>query len=70
MTLNISARNKFYGIVDSINQDEINTELVIDIGNNEKIASIITSSSAERLKIEKGSQVSAIIKASDVIIGK
>ena len=70
MALNISARNKFYGIVDSINQDEINTELVIDIGNSEKIASIITSSSAERLKIEKGSQVSAIIKASDVIIGK
>lgn len=70
MPLNISARNKFDGIVDSINQDEINTELVIDIGNSEKIASIITSSSAERLKIGKGSQVSAIIKASDVIIGK
>lgn len=70
ITLNISARNKFDGIVDSINQDEINAELVIDIGNSEKIASIITSSSLERLKIEKGSQVSAIIKASDVIIGK
>ena len=70
ITLNISARNKFQGTVDSINQDEINTELVIDIGNNDKIASVITSSSFERLKIEKGTQVSAIIKASDVIIGK
>ena len=70
ITLNISARNKFQGVIDSVNQDEINTELVIDIGNSEKIASIITSSSFERLKIEIGSQVSAIIKASDVIIGK
>ena len=42
ITLNISARNKFQGTVDSINQDEINTELVIDIGNNDKIASVIT----------------------------
>ena len=70
ITLNISARNKFQGTVDSINQDEINTELVIDIGNNDKIASVITTNSFERLKIGIGSQVSAIIKASDVIIGK
>ncbi len=70
ITLNISARNKFQGTVDSVNKDEINTELIIDIGNSDKIASVITTSSYERLKMDIGTQVSAIIKASDVIIGK
>lgn len=70
ITLNISARNKFQGTIDSVNKDEINTELIIDIGNSDKIASVITTSSFERLKIDIGTQVSAIIKASDVIIGK
>ena len=70
ITLNISARNKFQGTIDSVNKDEINTELIIDIGNSDKIASVITTSSYERLKMDIGTQVSAIIKASDVIIGK
>jgi molybdate transport system regulatory protein len=70
ISLNISARNKFQGTIDSIHKGEINTELIIDIGNSDKIASIITTSSFERLKIDKGAHVSAIIKASDIIIGK
>ena len=52
--LNISARNKFSGTIDSINQGEINSELVIDIGNGDKIASVITTNSIETLnKIKK-----------------
>ena len=70
ITLNISARNKFQGSVDSIHQGEINSELIIDIGNGDKIASIITSNSIEGLGIKEGMQVSAIIKASDVMLGK
>lgn len=70
ISLNISARNKFQGTVDSINQGEINSELIIDIGNGDKIASVITTNSIDRLTIKEGAQVSAIIKASDVMIGK
>lgn len=70
ITLNISARNKLQGVIDSVNQGEINSELIIDIGNGDKLASIITTNSIERLNIKKGAQVSAIIKASDVMIGK
>ena len=66
----ITSINKFQGTIDSVNKDEINTELIIDIGNSDKIASVITTSSFERLKIGMGTKVSAIIKASDVIIGK
>lgn len=70
ISLNISARNKLQGKVDSIQQGEINSELIIDIGNGDKIASIITSNSIEGLSIKEGMQVSAIIKASDVMLGK
>lgn len=70
ISLNISARNKFQGTIDSIHKGEINSELIIDIGNGDKIASIITSNSIDRLNIKEGIQVSAIIKASDIMIGK
>jgi molybdate transport system regulatory protein len=70
ISLNISARNKFEAIVDSINKGEINSEVVLDIGNGDKIASIITTSSLENLDLKKGTQASAIIKSSDIMIGK
>ena len=38
--------------VDSINKGEINSELIIDIGNGDKVASIITSNSIDNLKIK------------------
>ena len=69
-SLNVSARNIFQGAVEYVNQGEINSEIIIDIGNNDKIASVITTSSVNRLNIKEGAQVSAIIKASDVMIGK
>jgi molybdate transport system regulatory protein len=69
-SLNISARNKIDGIIEYINKGDVNSEVVIDIGNEDKIASVITTTSLENLKLKKGSQVSAIIKSSDVMIGK
>lgn len=68
--LNISASNQFQGIIENINISEINSEVIIDIGNEEKIATIITTSSVKKLKLEIGSKVQAIIKASDIMIGK
>ena len=70
IALNISARNKFLGTVDTINKGEINSELIIDIGNGDKIASIITTNSIESLNIQEKKEVCAIIKASDVMLGK
>lgn len=70
LTLNISARNKFQGEIISINEGEINSEVVIDIGNSDKIASVVTSNSIKNLELKNHSNVSAIIKASDIMIGK
>lgn len=68
--LNISARNKFNGVIEAINEGEINSELIINIGNEDKIASIITTNSIKTLNLNIGSKICAIIKASDVMIGK
>lgn len=69
-SLNISARNQFFGVVDFVNQDEVNCEVLIDIGNADKIASVITTNSAKNLNLEVGTKVCAVIKSSDVMIGK
>ena len=70
ITLNISARNKFQGVVDNVFQGEINSEVIMDIGNGDKIASIITTNSVNNLGLKTGTNLSAIIKASDIMIGK
>jgi molybdopterin-binding protein len=63
----ISARNQFRGVVKSIRQGGVMTEVVIDIGGHE-IVSLISTSSAKRLKLKKGKEAVAVIKATEVII--
>jgi molybdate transport system regulatory protein len=69
LTLNISARNKFQGKIEKITLGEVNGEVVIDIGGD-MIASVITSDAVKSLELKTGDEVSAIIKSSDVMIGK
>ena len=70
INLNISARNKFQGVINSISKGEISSEVILDIGNGDKLASVITTSSVDSLGLKKGAHASAIIKASDIMIGK
>jgi molybdate transport system regulatory protein len=67
--ISISARNRLKGRVDKINISDINSEVVIDIGGD-IVASIITTDSIKSMDIKKGDHITAIIKSSDVIIGK
>ncbi len=68
--LNISARNRLKGSIDTINLGQVNAELIIDIGLGDKIASVITANSVSSLGLKVGSEVSGVIKSSDVMIGK
>ncbi len=70
LTLNISARNKFQGTIEKLHTGEVNAEVIIGIGSSDKIASVITANSIDSLKLKEGMEVSAIIKATDVMIGK
>jgi len=70
INLSISARNKFQGVITDIILGDINSEILIDIGNGDKIATVITKNSTENLDLKVGDSVLAIIKSSDVMIGK
>jgi len=65
----ISARNVLKGKVKKVNHGAVNSEIIIELPGGIEIVSIITKSSAEKLGLKIGKEVSAIIKASNVMIG-
>ncbi|MBN2591460.1 MAG: TOBE domain-containing protein [Sedimentisphaerales bacterium] len=67
--LAISCRNNITGIIKKINPGKVNDEIIID-ANRTELVSVITKSSVERLKLVENMEVSALIKASNVIIMK
>lgn len=64
----LSARNQFAGKIVSIKIGAVMAEVTIDIGGGHQIVSLISGSSAKRLKLKKGSPAVAVIKATEVII--
>jgi molybdopterin-binding protein len=64
----LSARNQFKGKIVSLKTGSVMSEVVIDIGGGHQIVSLISASSAKRLKLRKGGQAVAVIKATEVII--
>ena len=67
--MELSARNQLRGTVKSVTLGNVMAEVVVDVGGQE-IASAITRTSAERLGLSEGDSVVAIIKATEVILGK
>jgi molybdopterin-binding protein len=66
--MKISARNVLKGKVKSIVHGAVTTEVVIALPGKTKVVSTITKTSAENLALKKGSEVYAVIKASNVMI--
>jgi len=67
--MKISARNALKGRVKKINAGAVNNEVVIELAGGTEIVSIITKASSGKLKLKKGTDVYAVIKASDVMVG-
>ncbi len=63
-----SARNQFSGSVTAVSKGAVNSDIVIDAGDGVQIGAIITNTSLDKLGIKTGSQVTAIFKASSVIV--
>jgi molybdopterin-binding protein len=66
--MELSARNQFKGKVVSINKGGVVAEVTVDIGNGQEIVSVITNGSVERLNLTVGSEVTAVIKATEVML--
>src|SRR5262245_3416123 len=67
--LEISARNRVRARIERIERDGLMAEVQVAIGD-QRLAAMITRSSADRLSLEVGDEVIAVIKATEVIIGK
>jgi len=65
----LSARNQFKGTVKDVKLGNVMAEVVVSVGSVEVVAAI-TRSSADRLGLKPGDTVTAIIKATDVMIDK
>lgn len=64
----ISARNVLKGKVKKVIHGAVNSEIIVQLPGGIEIASIITKVSAEKLKLKTGVEVSAIIKATNVML--
>lgn len=64
----ISARNILTGTIGSIVPGAVNDEITIDLPGGSTVTSIITSASVKRLGLIAGNEISAIIKATDVLL--
>lgn len=67
--MEISARNKLPGVVKEIKSGAILAKVTISVGGNE-ITSVITKDSADELDLKVGDKVFAIVKSTEVMVGK
>jgi len=68
--MQISARNQLPGRITAVRVGNIMAEVTIDIGNGKSLTAAITCGSAEALALKEGDQVTAIIKSTEIIVGK
>jgi molybdate transport system regulatory protein len=68
-SLEISARNRLRGKIARLSLDGLMAEVQVRIGEQE-LVSLITRSSAERLGLKVGDDVFAVIKSTEIMIGK
>jgi molybdopterin-binding protein len=64
----ISARNQLRGTVTKVSRGASIANVELDVGGQRIVASI-TVEAVDELAIAEGSEVTAVIKASDVMIG-
>ncbi|MFL5707190.1 MAG: molybdopterin-binding protein [Ktedonobacteraceae bacterium] len=70
MTVRFSARNQLKAKVTSVKLGTVMAEVIVELADGQQIVSAITRTSAEELGLKEGDEVLAIIKSTEVMIGK
>jgi len=68
--MKLSARNQLKGKIVDVTKGATTSHVRIDIGQGVIITSAITNEAVADLDLKKGDEAWAVIKASDVMIGK
>jgi len=65
----LSARNVLEGVVSKVLAGAVNSEVVLTLPGGSKVVASITKASVKTLGLKKGKKASAVIKASNVMVG-
>ncbi|MEE0935995.1 MAG: TOBE domain-containing protein [Methanobrevibacter sp.] len=68
--MELSARNQLKGKITNVDLGAVMANIKIEVTEPNTITAVITKESAERLGLTEGDDVTAIIKSTEVIIGK
>ena len=68
--MKISARNQIKGKISAVETGAVMAKVKIDIGGGNILTSLISKESVDDLALKIGDDVTAIIKSTEVIIGK
>lgn len=66
--LTLSARNKLSGTIIDINRGSVNAIVKVELPSNVVISSSITLEAVDELDLTVGTEVTAVVKASEVLI--
>ena len=68
--MQISARNVFEGKIENVEVGAVMANVKIKIESPQLVTAIITKESVENLGLKEGDTVSAIIKSTEIMVGK
>ena len=67
--MKLSARNQLVGTVTSVTRGPVTALVKVDVGGGQHVSATLTTEAADDLGLTQGSAVTAVFKASAVIIG-
>ncbi len=68
--MKLSARNQLTGKLVAVVRGQTTAHVRVDIGGGKIMTSSITNEAVDELGLREGDEVTVVIKASDVMIGK
>jgi molybdate transport system regulatory protein len=68
MSMKTTARNQFAGIVGAVDLGPVSAQVMLKLKSGDTITATMTADAARRLKLKKGKEALALIKASAVVL--
>ncbi len=66
--MKVSARNLIPGKIKEITMGPVNAEVVVEVAPGIEVVSVITAHSVKSMGLKQGSEVKAMVKASNVML--
>lgn len=67
--VSVSGRNRLLGVVEEVRRDGLLAQVRLRVGN-QLLTAVITRDAADELQLRRGDEAAAIIKSTDVMVGR